>query len=344
MNIPYLALFMPRVARHAVAALAFAGVALSAQRAGAQEIVMKFATQTINDIQHEYMKVFKTELEARTQGRIKVELYPASQLGGSQRQTEGLRLGTIEAAIGPAELFVGADKRYQGLAMTGLWKDITHARRVLDKPEVRELITSIGNQRGIVTIGTLVYDMQMFDTKQPVTKLSDLQGRRIRVLASDTEQAAIQALGGSSIPMSLQEVMPALQQGTIDGVSSVLGAFTALRFYDAAPHITDTKLWALIPLALVSKVWFDKLPPDLQQAVRETGQNVEPAIHKWQVDRIVADRETWAKNNGKIVTLPPAEQAEAEKRVVATVDPILAKDPPLKAFYEKLRSLAQSVN
>jgi TRAP-type transport system periplasmic protein len=164
------------------------------------------------------------------------------------------------------------------------------------------------------------------------------------VLASDTEQAAIQALGGASIPMSLQEVMPALQQGTIDGVSSVLGAFTALRFYDAAPHITDTRLWALIPLALVSKVWFDKLPPDLQQAVRETGQKIEPAIHTWQVDRIVADRETWTKNNGKIVTLSPADQAEAEKRVLATVEPILAKDPPLKAFYEKLRSLAQSVN
>src|SRR5215207_113093 len=207
----HIGLFLPRGMRHAVAAFALAAGALSAPAASAQEIVMKFATQTINDIQHEYMKVFKTELEARTQGRIKVELYPASQLGGSQRQTEGLRLGTIEAAIGPAELFVGADRRYQGLAMTGLWKNIEHARRVLDKPEVRELITSIGNQRGIVTIGTLVYNMQMFDTKQPVAKLSDLQGKRIRVLASDTEQAAIQSLGAASIPMSLQEVLPALQ-------------------------------------------------------------------------------------------------------------------------------------
>jgi TRAP-type C4-dicarboxylate transport system substrate-binding protein len=344
MGIPHLALFTSHAARHGVGALALAVLALGGPDAGAQEIVMKFATQTINDIQHEYMKVFKTELEARTQGRIKVELYPASQLGGSQRQTEGLRLGTIEAAIGPAELFVGADKRYQGLAMTGLWKDVNHARQVLDKPEVRELITSVGNQRGIVTIGTLVYDMQMFDMKQPVAKIADFSGRRIRVLASDTEQAAVQALGGSSIPMSLQEVLPAMQQGTIDGVSSVLGVFASFRYYDAAPYITDTKLWALIPVALVSKVWFDKLPPDLQQAVKETGQKIEPVIHKWQLDRINSDREVWTKANGKIMTLSPEDQAEAQKRVLATVDPILAKDPPLKVFYEKLRSLAQSVN
>jgi len=336
--------FTRRAVRDAIAGLAVAGLTFGTGTAGAQEIVMKFATQTINDIQHEYMKVYKTELEARTNGRIKVELYPASQLGGSQRQTEGLRLGTIEAAIGPAELFVGADKRYQGLAMTGLWKDVDHARRVLDKPEGRELITSVGNQRGIVTIGTLVYDMQMFDMKQPVAKMADFSGRRVRVLASDTEQAAVQALGGASIPMSLQEVLPAMQQGTIDGVSSVLGVFASLRFYDAAPYITDTKLWALIPVALVSKVWFDRLPPDLQQAVKETGQKIEPAIHQWQLDRIKSDREAWAKANGKIMTLSPEDQAEAQKRVLATVDPILAKDPPLKAFYEKLRSLAQSVN
>jgi TRAP-type C4-dicarboxylate transport system substrate-binding protein len=344
MSIRHIASFAARAARQAAAALAFAGLALGTSPAGAQEIVMKFATQTINDIQHEYMKVYKTELEARTNGRIKVELYPASQLGGSQRQTEGLRFGTIEAAIGPAELFVGADKRYQGLAMTGLWKDVNHARRVLDKPEVRELIASIGNQRGIVTIGTMVYDMQMFNTKQPIEKIADFSGRRIRVLASDTEQAAVQALGGSSIPMSLQEVLPAMQQGTIDGLTSVVGVFASFRYYDAAPYITDTRLWALIPVALVSKVWFDKLPPDLQQAVKETGQKIEPAIHKWQLDRINSDREVWAKANGKILTLSPEDQAEAQKRVLATVEPILAKDPPLRAFYEKLRSLAQSVN
>ena len=60
---------------------------------------MKFATQTINDMQHEYIKIYKTELEKATNNRIKVEVYPASQLGGAPHQTEGLRLGTIEAAI-----------------------------------------------------------------------------------------------------------------------------------------------------------------------------------------------------------------------------------------------------
>ena len=115
----------------AVGSLVLAGDAANAQL---QPIVMKFATLTINDVQHEYLKNFKAELEKVTNDRIRVEIYPAAQLGGAPRQTEGVRLGTIEAASGPAELFVGADPRFQVLAMAGLFKDNDHARRVIDVP------------------------------------------------------------------------------------------------------------------------------------------------------------------------------------------------------------------
>src|ERR1700716_4374743 len=85
-----------------------AGLMLAGAPARAQDFTMKFATQTLNDMQHEYIKVYKTELEKATNNRIKVEVYPASQLGGAQRQTEGLRLRPIQAAIRPPELFVSA--------------------------------------------------------------------------------------------------------------------------------------------------------------------------------------------------------------------------------------------
>ena len=114
-----------------VAMLFLAAGVLAPGPAHAQPIVMKFSTQTQNDMQHEYIKVYKTELEKRTNNRITVEVYPGAQLGSQQRQSEGLRIGSIEAAIGPAELFAGVDPRFQVLAMAGLYKDVEHARRVL---------------------------------------------------------------------------------------------------------------------------------------------------------------------------------------------------------------------
>src|SRR3989442_8917819 len=168
-----------------IAAFALAvGLALSAGPARAQDFVMKFATQTINDMQHEYIKVYKTELETATNNRIKVEVYPASQLGGAQRQVEGLRLGTIEAAIGPSELFFGADPRFQVLALSGLFKNNEHARRALDVPAFRKAIVDFTDPRGFVTIGPNVYDQQVFTFNAPVTQLADSPGKRVRVLAS----------------------------------------------------------------------------------------------------------------------------------------------------------------
>jgi len=327
-----------------IAALSLAGLASGAGTACAQDFVMKFATQTINDMQHEYIKVYKAELEKATGNRIRVDVYPAAQLGSAQRQVEGLRLGTIEAAIGPSELFFGADPRFQVLALAGLFKNNEHARRAIDVPQFRKAIADFTDPRGLVTIGLNVYDQQLFTFKTPVARLADFSGKRIRVLAAEGEQASVVALGASAVPMALPEVLPAIQQGTIDGANSVIGAFVAFRYYDAAPHMLDTGLWALMPVALVSKMWFGRLPADLQKIVVETGRKIEPELHKWQIQRIADDRKAWTEKGGKIAKLAAAEQEDAARRVSAAVQSVLAKNAPSKELYDKLKAAADSVN
>jgi TRAP-type transport system periplasmic protein len=333
------------VARHVAAGLTVAAALVVASAPlRAQEFTMKFATQTLNDLQHEYIKVYKTELEKATNNRIKVEVYPASQLGGAPRQTEGLRLGTIEAAIGPPELFVGADQRFQVPALSGLYKSRDHLRRVVNNPDFRKMVFDIGATRGVVGLSLNAYDMQSFVFKTPASKIGDFSGKRFRVLATEGEQSAVTALGGSAVPMSLPEVLPALQQGTIDGVNSVLGVFVAFRYHDAAPNLLDTALWPIISLGLVSKVWFDRLPPDLKTAVLETGPKIEPELAKWQVTRIENDTKAWLEKGGKITKLSPSDQEEAVRRVSGAAQAVVAKSAPLKELYDKLKAVTAAVN
>jgi TRAP-type transport system periplasmic protein len=328
-----------------VAAAAFAAtLALAAAPASAQQYVMKFATQTLNDAQHEYINIYKPALEKATNGRIKVEVYAGGQLGNQQRQIEGLRLGTIEAAIGPAELFSGADPRFQVLAMGGIFKDRAHARRVIDRDDVRKAVSDIASQRQMVVIGLTVYDLQSYVFKTPVTNIAGFSGKRIRVIASEAEQASVASLGGAPVPMSFGEILPALQQGTIDGVGSVLGVWAALKYYDIAPYMLDTGFWALIPIAFVSKSWYGRLPPDLQKAVMDTGKAIEPEVEKWQIAKIEADWKTWKDNGGKVAKLSPEEQAEATRRIGAAIQPVLAKDTGMKAFYETMKTAGASTN
>ena len=321
-----------------------ATAALAAGPSYAQQFVMKFATLTLNDVQHEYMKNFKAELEKATNNRIKVDIYPAGQLGGAPRQTEGLRLGTIEAAIGPSELFVGADQRFQVLAMAGLFKDNDHARRVTEVPAFRKIWEEFTATRGMINIGLLVYDHQLIATKAPATKLADLSGRRLRVLASESEQAAISSLGAAPVPISLPEVLPALQQGAIDGVSSVLGVFVPFRYYDAAAHVLDTGLWHLIPIVMVNKGWYERLPADLQKAIVDTGGKLEADSFKWQIARIAEDRKTWTEKGGKFYKLSAAEQQDAVKRVQGSVQTVLTRNATLRELYDKLKAVTANVN
>jgi TRAP-type transport system periplasmic protein len=163
------------------------------------------------------------------------------------------------------------------------------------------------------------------------------------VLASEGEQASVSALGAAPVPMSLPEVVPALQQGTIDGVNAPIGVFVPFRYNDAAPNVVDTRFWHLIPIAMVSKVWFDKLPADLQKAVLVTGSKLEADIHQWQIKKIADDYKTWADRGGKIVKLSPAEQTEAEKKIDAAIQGVLDKNPPSKEFYQKIKAITSAV-
>lgn len=321
----------------------FAVIAFGAAAPAQAQVTMKFATLTLNDVQHETLKLYKDELEKATGGKIKVEIYPAGQLGGAPRQTEGLRLGTIEAAMGPPELFFGADRRFQVLAMAGLFKDNAHARRALDNAAFRKLFSDFSVTRGMIPMNFQIYDHQMFVFRAPVTNLAGFASKRTRVLASEAEQAAVASLGAAPVPMSLPEVVPALQQGTIDGVSAVLGVFVPFRYNDSAPNIVNTGLWALTSTAMVSKVWFDKLSPDLQKAIMETGAKLEAPMYQWQIKRIAEDTKTWTDRGGKIVKLSDAEQADAVKRVTASLQQVLDKNPPSKELFTKLKAIADTV-
>ncbi len=286
----------------------------------AQQYTMKFATLTINDMQTEIHQALQRGAGEGTGGRIKVEVYPAGQLGGAPRQTEGLRLGTIEAAMGPPELFFGADRRFQVLAMAGLFKDNEHARKALDVPEFRKIFSDFSMTRGMVPMGYHIYDHQRFVFKAPVTNLAGFAGKRTRVLASETEQAAVASLGAAPVPMSLPEVVPALQQGTIDAVSAVIGVFVPFRYNDAAPNIVDTGLWALTSTAMVSKIWFDKLPADLQKHVMETGAKLEAPLHQWQIKRIAERHQDVGRprrQDGQAVRRRAGGRGEAGGRVAA---------------------------
>ena len=229
--------------RMASAASAFVLLALTAgvtQATDDKTYVMKLGTATINDAQHEWCKRFVTMVEKDSGGRIKGEIYPASQLGPIPRQIEGVQFGAIQGYVGPPEFLVGVDDRYQVLSAPGLVTDMEHGIRVASDVELKKMMFSLGASKGIHGVALFVSQPSSIVSRNPIRHLSDIKGKKLRVLAADMQQEMLKRLGASPIAMTLADVLPAIQQGAIDGAVLALTVDTTLRVYDAAKYITET--------------------------------------------------------------------------------------------------------
>jgi TRAP-type transport system periplasmic protein len=164
------------------------GVSLGTACAQGQTYVMKLGTATINESQHEWCKRFVAMAEKDSGGRIKGEIYPASQLGPIQREIEGVQFGAIQGYIGPPEFLVGVDDRYEVLSAPGLIRNMAQGARVAGDPELQKMMFSFGADKGIHGAALFVAQPSSVIARTPIRHLADFKGKKLRVLAADMQQ------------------------------------------------------------------------------------------------------------------------------------------------------------
>lgn len=291
------------------------------QSALATEYKMKLATATVNDVQTEAIKRFAKRIEERSQGKIKTELYPAAQLGSNARMIEGLQFGTIEFYTGPAAYLVGVDARYQVMDVPGVFTDARHAQRTFSDPEFREYFMKIGENKGLVGLGMYIYGNTAFATKFAGKTVADFNGKKVRVLASRIERKGAELMGATAVPVDFSEIVTALQQGTIDGIKSSPPAFTSLKLYNIVDNVTATEDGVMGEVMLVSKVWWDTLPKDLQKILKEEAVALEPELYDFVLQDQANAYKLWAEQGGTVHKLPEQERTELlGKMKAATVE------------------------
>jgi TRAP-type C4-dicarboxylate transport system substrate-binding protein len=335
-----------RLARYATFSALAATTALATfgaadRPAAAQPYTMKLAIVVINDPLWEYIKEYKNRIEAKTNGQIKAELYPAAQLGGIPRLVEGVQLGTIEMFATPPAFFKGADTRFQVTDAPGLFDDISHAHRTLADPKFRDVYLNVGEAKGVKGVSMWMYGATSYASSAPIRNLDDFKGKKIRALATSIERGILAKFGAAGIPMDFAEVLGALQNKTLDGARSSIVVMGASKFFTVTKFITvvnDT----MIPCAgMVSTAFLTKLPANLRQAVEEVGRDMEPYMLDVAL-RFGADGEKlWRDNGAEIIRLSAADQAEFMKRARAVGEEVLNSDAQLKPLYDVLKERAE---
>jgi TRAP-type C4-dicarboxylate transport system substrate-binding protein len=326
--------------RHSLAGLAIAAT-LAAAPAVAADFTMKIGFGTINDIQHQWANWFKESLEARSNGRIQVTLYPRAQLGSIASQIEGLQLGTVEAAVSPADFYSGVDPRFGVFATPVLFRDPKHAEKVLLDADMHKEIMALGSDKGLQVVSVFTFAPAHYFGKQPLRTLDDFKGKKIRVNATAAERAKMRQFGATAVPMDLPEVLPGLQQGVIDGTMSATAIYVNFKFNDVGKVILQTNDTMIISIGAVSRPWLNKLPADLRQIVIEEGAKLSgrTSNHSHELDAMMVKR--WKDAGGEIVTLSADDQKRMHQLLGGVGDEVTKANPAMSTFYKRLHSTSQ---
>jgi TRAP-type C4-dicarboxylate transport system substrate-binding protein len=301
---------------------------LGAARAQDKTYTMKISLATINDQIHAFAKNFAAALEKDSGGRIKPEIYPASQLGPIPRQAEGVQFGAIQCQLVPPEFLVGIDERFEVMAAPGLVTSMAQGQRLAADPNVLKLMLSLGADKGMHGVGLFMVNPSAIVFKTPVRHLADFKGKKIRIFASKFQSEAFDRLGATPVAMSLGDVLPALQQGAIDGAVASTAVFTAFHYQDAAKYVTETGQPAIFAIIEISKKWYDTLPPDLQQIIDQTAARESVAVNPQAAEITENTRKLWTDTGGELISLPPDEQA-ALLQLLSSVGADVSKEKPL---------------
>jgi C4-dicarboxylate-binding protein DctP len=147
-------------------------------------------------------------------------------------------------------------------------------------------------------------------------------------------------LGATAVPLPLNEVMPSLQRGVIDGTMSGTAIFVAFKMNDVVKIITVTNDTMLVSLAVVSKVWLDKLPPDLRKIVLDTGRSVQRRTHEWEKEFSKGLDKTWVDMGGVMHQLPPDDLKKMAELLNSVGDDVSKDQPAVNEMLKRVRAVA----
>jgi tripartite ATP-independent transporter DctP family solute receptor len=257
------------------------------------EVVLKLGhSLDITHPVHKAMVYMAQKVSEKSNGRIRVEVFPNEQLGTEKECIEALQLGYMAITKTSTAVMEGFVPKMKIFGIPYLFRDSEHYLKVLNGPIGKELLLA-GQSKGLR--GLCYYDAgaRSFYAKKEIKSPADLQGLKVRVMKSEMSIDMIEDMGGLPTPISWGELYTSLDQGVVDAAENNPPSFRTSRHYEVCHYYALDEHTRLPDILIIStKVW-NSLSPEFQQILQEA------------VDESVEyERKIWAeaeKNDLKIV-------------------------------------------
>ena len=239
------------------------------------------------------------KLEAATNGRISIQMYPSMQLGGEKEMIEQAQVGALQIA----RISVGAmgpvvdDLNVFNLPF--IFRDEAHMRKVIDGPIGQELLERISNspQSRLIVLGWMDAGTRNVYSNKPAAKPADLKGMKIRMMGNPIFVETMNAMGGHGVAMGFNELYGALQTGVVDGAENNPPTLLAQNHYQVSKVYSLTGHLIIPEIFVFSKRTWETLSPEDQALVRKLSREAQIEQRAlW--DAMVRESETKLKAAG----------------------------------------------
>jgi len=257
-------------------------------------------------------ELFGKLIKERTGGQVEVKVYPSSQLGATKAMFEQIQMGSLECTIAPTSYFGGFSKMITIVDLPFLFPDINTYYKVMTGPFGEELGREAEKAK-MVTMAFWTAGWKQFTSNFPIRKPSDFKGRKARVMPSPALMEQYRSYGANPIPIDLTELYNALQLGTVEAQENMLYRIEEMKYYEVQKYITISNHALMPEIVVVSKLWWDKVPADIQKKIIATFREVAHQEAKWIDEDDARALKVFEKHGNIMYRLTPAEWKEFQQ-------------------------------
>jgi tripartite ATP-independent transporter DctP family solute receptor len=252
------------------------------------------------------------EIAKRTDGRYKIDVFPASQLGKESDINQGLTLGTVDIIISGSSF---AAREYAPIGVTYfpfIFRDADHLLKYAKSDTYKKLTGGYEEASGHHIAATTYYGTRHTTSNRPIAKCADMEGLKIRVPDVPAYLAMPRACGANTAPIAFAEVYLALQNGTVEAQENPLTTIEAKKFYEVQKHIVLTGHIVDHLNTIVSKSRWASLSDEDKQIFTEVMQEAAARA----TEKIVArEKELVQVFKDRGLTVTEVDRADFEKNV-----------------------------
>lgn len=318
--------------RAAIGAVLLA-VAMPAKSQDVQDRVIKFGH--LNNADHPVsmgVKRFGELLAAKSGGKLKVQEFPASQLGNEMQQQSALQGGVQEMSAPATTSLAGIVKEFGLVDFPFSVANFAQADALLDGPLGQALIAKLP-EKGLVALG--YWDLgfrNVTNSKRPIARAEDLEGLKLRVIPNPVFLDTFRAFKANPVPMPFAELYGALESKAVDGQENPFSVILSNKFFEVNKFVSATNHVYAANIILVSKRFWDRLSPAEQKMMNDAANEARPyqrEASRSAAQKAVAELQAKGMQFNEVSPTEQARMRDIAKPVVekfaASYDPAIVK-------------------